>query len=302
MQSTVLHVVEPEATAWPVLAALAGAPGGAVALLASSPGVRWAREMGVREVFAVHAPLGWSVLGWRGLRAADRRPGAPGAVRAWSLWAGAAAILAFPGRPVHLTLADPVPRRACTPAIRWVFGRAASISFTSVRIREAWSTHCPQDARALPLAPLPAPQAASPAQRAAARTRWGVDDQTQVVWAASDRTNLADARVFVWHLGVMAVAGRRVAGLVPASARKLERALRFTERHAGAWRLIVDDAPPTSIAPGCDAALAASPWCTESARLAAALNLPWIGSNGPAAAPPLEVNRALLAALERSRL
>lgn len=302
MQSTVLHVVEPEATAWPVLAALASASDGPVALLASSPGVRWARAMGVREALGVHAPLGWSVLGWRGLRAAGRRLGAPCTVRAWSLWAGAAAMLAFPSRPVHLTLADPVPRRACPPAIRWVFGRAASISFTSVQIREAWSTHWLQAARAMPLAPLPAPRAASPAQRAAARARWGVDDQTQVVWAASDHTSLADARVFVWHLGVMAVAGRRVAGVVPANARQLERALRFTERHAGAWSLIVDSAPPTSIAPGCDAALAASPWCTESARLAAALNQPWIGSSGPAAAPALEVNRALLAALERSGL
>ena len=86
--------------------------------------------------------------------------------------------------------------------------------------------------------------------------------------ALADHPSLVDARRFIFHCGVMAVTGHRLVGVVPPGAAQLERAVRFTRRHHGAWRIVIDDTPTAALMGAADAALPSSVHCSWAAALA----------------------------------
>jgi len=99
----------------------------------------------------------------------------------------------------------------------------------------------------------------SGARRADVRAEWGVDQHTSVVVGSGEPDIAIDGRLMAYQVGVLTIAGRTAAAILPAGARDVERGLRFTLRHEKTWRIILEPRAPWSYLCGCDAAL----WCTE---------------------------------------
>lgn len=135
------------------------------------------------------------------------------------------------------------------------------------------------------------------ADRAGVREGWGIQAGERVLLALADHPSLIDARRFIFHLGVMAVAGHRLVGVVPSSAAQLERAVRFTRRHHGAWRIVIDDTPTAVLMGAADAALPGSVYCAWSAALARRMGVALV-EPAEANGDRLRANSALMRVLE----
>ncbi|MFM9957568.1 MAG: hypothetical protein ACKVZJ_05810, partial [Phycisphaerales bacterium] len=124
---------------------------------------------------------------------------------------------------------------------------------------------------------------------------WGVREDERggkesVLLPLADAAGLVDARRFVFHLGVMSIAGRRVVGVVPSAARHLERAVRFTRRHEsgtgavlaqGGWRLIIDDTPMPQLLGAADVGVRAAEQSAWAEALAERAGLAVVRSHAP---------------------
>lgn len=101
----------------------------------------------------------------------------------------------------------------------------------------------------------PIPLSTSGTRREELRRRFGLADGEKAVLLLADPPSLADARRFVFTLGLTEVAGFPCAGVIPAGARFLVRGRRFCrDAHLGG-RLVFTDLPAWTLAPACDAAL-----------------------------------------------
>lgn len=292
-----VHIVEPRNTAWPVVESLAASADPArVLLIGSSRDEALAHALGLRSVARVSPPLGHAPLAWRGVR---RWLAAAGALRApitvWSPGALAAAALAAPIAQTHARLSLPPLHPLDAALARRFAHRAADIAFSAAACRDAWAGVLHDFDATLERTP-PAPAAPTPLSRAELRHGWGASESDRVVLALGDSPRLIDAREFVARLGVMGVGGFPVIGIVPADAKHLERAVRFTRRHPGAWRLLIDDAPPPAILHACDLAVPATPHAERSARRTTLAGTPTL-SLREALSPGLESHAALMRAL-----
>lgn len=300
-----LHLVDPRATPWTVMSWLARTAPGSIVVLGSSTERRWASALGLSPALEVSCPLGASLLAWRAVRRFKRRHGKAGVIRAWSIGAASAGVMAATGAAVHVTLSGPAPtHRAGAMAASAVLRRCAGVRFTGIMARDSWSAVPGWDRDHLVLMRVPTAdpplRERAEAIRREVRAQWGVDVQTRVIWAGSDIPCLGDAREFAYHVGVMAIAGRRVVGVLHPSMSALERAYRFTGRHAGAWRLILDDRSPEHIIPACDAALAASAWSRGSLDMARARGVACVEARSDRVSR-MEINGRLLRAIDGSR-
>lgn len=207
------------------------------------------------------APLATPELAWRSLGRAiaptpndRRRP--IGVITCWS-----------PGALVALHLASPRPRvpivAAFTEApasyahpiaqalLRRALARAALLAF-SESTAAAWRAAGVADVRTAP------PAAARPSElptRDDARRALGLDPSERLVALLADPPSLGDARRFVNLLGILAVAGCRCTGLVPAGSDQLRRAARFIRSTGRSWSLIPTRAPLPLALAACDIAL-----------------------------------------------
>lgn len=243
-------------------------------------------------------------MGWQGLRYLIQDRGKPDVIHAWSVEAAMAALLAAPGIPVRLTLSGVPPLSRCARiAAGWVLRKVSWLDAFSHPALESW-------APLLNGLPFPVVHSVAPAwwsgtpftrsnSRGALRTEWGVQDSDHVVWALGDDPTRIDARAFAYHIGVLALTGRSIVGVVSPSAAHLERGVRFTTRHNGAWRLLIDGRPPPAFVAACDAALAMGDESAWSSQMAEALGIPVATPSRLDRSQPMRVNRQLLAALTR---
>jgi hypothetical protein len=265
-------------------------PDDVVVVLGGSGDASAAASLGLSFERRVTPALGCGTLAWARLRVLETRGAFAGieAVHAWSLGALAAARLglsaALRAATTCTVSVPPTPRSGAgvAAAILEAFAvgaaqRCPNLRFSSVSVRDAWASRFGLAAAAASTVPI-APgiermsprdfEAASGSDRAQALQRWGVAPGERVLLALADHAPLIDARRFIFHCGVMAVGGHRLVGVVPPGAAQLERAVRFTRRHHGAWRLVIDDSPMPQLIALADAAMPASPFCEWSAAFA----------------------------------
>ena len=268
MSTRVLHLIDAPDSGWSAfdaLSALVSAPDPAlthtVALLGGAEADRLAHRSGLRCDVRIAPPLGRSMLASPRLRSLLRAIDDHDVVHAWSPEALALGRMVCPRVPQCATLS--VLPSHCPWSLRRLAtlraARAASrLMATSQFVLDAWESALrgrPSRAHSTRL-PLPIDVPTSdPAARAAVRARWGVRDDVIVVLAVGEPEERIDARWFTFRAGVLAVAGIPAAVVVPSRSDGLERALRYTERHHHAWPVFVDDAPLTTLIPGCDFAL-----------------------------------------------
>lgn len=125
--------------------------------------------------------------------------------------------------------------------------------------------------------------------RAKLRAEWGLSDETVAILATGEPESRIDARWFTFRAGVLAVTGKPSAVVLPARSDALERAIRYTERHRHAWRIIIENRPLPSLIPACDVALwrcapersGAEIFGAHGLSLCAAAGLPCIGEDHP---------------------
>jgi hypothetical protein len=117
-------------------------------------------------------------------------------------------------------------------------------------VARAWSSAGARDVRALPVpcGPLPI----DPSRRAAVRAELGLEHDELAVQLLADPPAIASARRFVHAIGVLHVAGQRVAGLLPAGAREYDRAARFLRSFGYTWRVIPFEGPQAAALPAAD--------------------------------------------------
>lgn len=202
------------------------------------------------------------------------------------------------GATLSPTLWNPIGRALFNRTLRRA-AENAPMAFATATLRDAWSASVPaaSEGRILPLGIDAARM--RPESRASLRARWAVQPDESVVIALGEPEQCIDASTFGYHCGVTSVAGARLLGVVPSAAFDTERGLRFTERHAGAWRIAVDDRPIWELLPGCDAAYwvggGAASHSDVSLRWAAAASLPIVATDD-------EPARSLLAGYAGARL
>jgi len=300
-----LHIVEPARTSWAMMARLLAErrPGDSVVVLGGTGDARAAELIGIKPCGRVAPALGCAPLGWAALRRMEFRAGPEGfdVVHAWSIGALGAARLAFPRAELHATLSTlPARTAGCEARLnrRWI-DACDRVRFSTVALRDAWATalgpslidagvlHPDADAARF----APAPGGSRP------RDLWRVAEDERVLLALADAPSLIDARRFIFHCGVMSIAGKRLVGVVPSKAAQLERAVRFTRRHHGAWRLVIDDTPTPHLLASADAAMPASAHSEWSVAMARAAGVPVVGT-ALANENHMAANGALLHALE----
>jgi hypothetical protein len=324
MLERVTHIIEPRVTGMSALAAVAalcrnigdGGPAKithrAVVLGGTSAATR-AERAGLRAFDRLAVPGGVPQAAARAFqRLLVSRP----AVDLLVCWSAASLALAWladhrlprtamftahePSHAVNLspTLWNPVGRALFSRTLR----RAAEhtpLAFATATLREAWSASLPgaSAGRVLPLG-IDA-SLLRHAARAEVRGQWAVRPDESVVIALGEPERCIDASTFGYHCGVTSVAGARLLGVVPSAAFDSERGLRFTERHAGAWRLAIDDRPIWELLPGCDAAY----WVGGGAASHSDVSLRWAAAAGlPIVATDDEPARTLLASYPGARL
>ncbi len=261
-----------------------------VVVLGGSRDASAAASLGLSFEHCITPALGCGMLAWARLRVLESRGAFAGidAVHAWSLGALAAA---RPGLPAALrsattcTISVPPAPRQGSGVLAAIFEacavgeaqRCTNLRFSSVSVRDAWASRLGLSAATASTVPIaagiermvpPDAEDASGSARSRARECWGVAPGERVLLALADHAPLIDARRFIFHCGVMAVGGHRLVGVVPPDAAQLERAVRFTRRHHGAWRLVIDDSPMPQLIRFADAAMPASPFCEWSAAFA----------------------------------
>lgn len=285
-----------------------------VVVIGGERDARALRALGLEADRLIVPPLGSALLAWAALRgfATGLSPKVD-RVHAWSAGALAAARLALPRVPVRVTLSVPpgsapsslvVGPLSDALAVRAMRRSGEGVSFSCAAVRDAWSARlglAAAEAGVVPIAALDrAVSSGSAAEAGAAeslRAAWNVEPGERVLLALADHPSLIDARRFIFHCGVMAVAGHRLVGVVPSRAAQLERAVRFTRRHHGAWRIVIDDTPPPLLMHAADVAMPASSYCAWSAALARLVGVPLV-SPEEATADRLRANAGLLRVLE----
>lgn len=174
-----------------------------------------------------------------------------------------------------------------------------SLAFATPALRDAWAGMLPGAPRGSILSLGVDTDRLRASSRAALRASWCVRENESVVIALGEPECVIDGSSFGYHCGVTSVAGAHLMGLVPPAAFDVERGMRFTERHAGAWRLAVDDRPVWELLPGCDAAY----WVGGGPASYSDTPLRWaIASGLPIVATDDEPARTLLAEYPRARL
>jgi len=71
------------------------------------------------------------------------------------------------------------------------------------------------------------------------RDELGVDDDQTLLVALGGSSGSVDAFAFAYLAGVLSLAGLPLVTVVPKDAKRLDRSLRFVERHNHAWRAVV---------------------------------------------------------------
>jgi len=261
-----LHLIDPVRAGWPAcdaLRTLLDCPGGEVehevVLVGAAPDMLMADRLGLRWSRRVPAP-----------------PRAAGAFanRTESLWSGHAApdvlctwsestLLLGHGAGRRMkrlgVLIDPPAGIAKAPIrrrlLRGALGRTDRLVFSTRFARSAWlALGLPPGSTSV--APIPIDLGRlEPGARTRLREEWCVEDKTGVILAVAEPGSAVQAQRCVYHAGIATLAGARNALVLPPDADQLDRALRFTERHSGWWRLIVDDRPVWELLEACDAAL-----------------------------------------------
>ena len=275
----------------------------AVVVLGGTGDARVAELVGIRPSGRVAPALGCGPLGWAALRRLVGRAGLEGidSVHAWSIGALGAARLAFPGAMIDATLSTPPDRTgACSARLnrRWI-DACAGVRFSTLAIRDAWARALGSTAISAGVLRVDAGTARFAAAPAGAnpRDQWGVTEDERGLLALADAPSLVDARRFIFHCGVMSIAGKRLVGVVSSKAAQLERAVRFTRRHHGAWRLLIDDTPMPHLLGIADAAMPSSLHSEWSVAMARAAGVPVVDA-ALANENHMGANSALLHALE----
>lgn len=266
MTARLLHLIDPGECAWPAMALLRGLISAGSAgvshetlVIGGSGAAARAGSFGVDSSSRIAPILGRPMLAAPALKRYLSHRGGADVIVVWSV---ASAVMAHQraGRtPVVTVLSVPPP--PFEGAARWTIAarairRSALIVYPSAFLRDSWVARftllgCPGTVTA----PSPARRATHEADRAALRGEWGVDAGTLVIASLGEPAAAIDAHAAVFAAGVLGVAGRAAAVVVPPDASRLDRALRFASRIRPHRRVIVDDRPVFEVLPGCDLAL-----------------------------------------------
>lgn len=148
--------------------------------------------------------------------------------------------------------------------------------------------------------------------RAATREALGVGDGTPMVALLADPVRHADARRFVYMVGLLDVAGIPIAGLIDRRAAHVSRARRFHAEAGVGWRMLLPQEPTAALLHACDLAVVVTPevraelsgperaWVRWSVLRAHLLGVPVIGGEAwlPGGAWPGEAAGVLRARSE----
>lgn len=316
----VLHLLDVASGGWSAARSLLallehGRPEAAshlVLLIGGTGDERTSLGWGLRPHGRVAAPGGACERAWAGIRQVVRAWAPIDAICAWSEAALDAADRAAGHVPRVLVLTGPgrTPRR--WERLPWLGGglsRAGALVASGPGVLEHAVRRGLAPRHRSVWAPAPIePSLLAWDRRAGTRARWGVNSQTAVLAALGEPESAVDARRAAYQAGVAAVAGCRQAILVPRAAGQLERALRFTERHRGHWRLIIEDRPLWELLPSCDGALWVGPehagaGSISAAPVAGTTGLAWASACGlPILAEDAPGAREALDGVPRARL
>ncbi len=267
----VLHLIDHESASWPVLHAMdvlrradtdeARPHRHDVVLIGGTDAHQRALQLGLDCCDRINAPQGLLRAASVTLRRTVEAHGTPDAVISWSAAASAIAARAGIGAR-RVAVMTQSPRSAMNSMARRSLARSlesAAVLHISQAVLNRWTQALGAAASGL-VAPLPVePQLLDAAPRAEVRAGWGMNDQTSVVMGSGEPDSAIDGRLMAYQVGVLTIAGRTAAAVLPVGARDVERGLRFTLRHEKPWRLILEPRAPWGCLAGCDAAL----WCTE---------------------------------------
>ena len=297
----VLHLLDPTSD-WPALHAVAtlvaAAPAEhALAILGAPALTRLAEHLGLPfdRLSNPRSPHG---LG----RYLAHRP-APTVIHAWSLTAAHAAQQTRLAAPVVLTLWQ-------RPAnVNWLQRRKLGRTIDRSRVNLVASASLPAEyaATIAPLAdpriiPLPVTtNRIDPSARDRFRTDWGFTPTTTAIACIADPARSADARMIGYQAGVLSIAGRTTAAIVPPDARDIERARRFRGHHKDReWEIVVEDRPLWEWLPACEVCVwSEDPGLRTGMRLMrtppSAIGLAWAAAAGiPIIAEDVPATRELL--------
>jgi len=328
----VLHVINPHAAGRFALAALGRllrdpieGDHDAVVSLGGSDAERLAAEAGVRTFDRLHPPGGRAEFAARPFRKLIAARGEPDLVHAWSLDAGRLASLAIPCTPRIVVVAAPKRPKAPGPSAWFHRPRNPTPTwavFSSETARQAWLT-APDALARLIGQTIDAGVARFPVDARPLAERVARDDpdaegvRTLRIALLDGGQVKPDAWTFTFALGAATLAGWRVEGVAPPSARALERAARMTEALGHRWRLRVEPINAEALV-HCDLAVATDADRCQSniAPLAEALamEVPLVAHETPAVREllgdvegawlssgrrPIDLATALVAALEQ---
>ncbi|HZW09139.1 MAG TPA: hypothetical protein VFF69_04480 [Phycisphaerales bacterium] len=143
--------------------------------------------------------------------------------------------------------------------------RALRAAAEDARI-QPWSDRAARacDAARLPTARFPADLLPSVSRavgpgREELRARFGLAPDIPTIALLADPPWHADARRFVYMVGLLDVAGERVAGLVGSGTASTQRARRFHAEAAVGWRMVLADDPVSAVVQACDLAVIVPP-------------------------------------------
>ncbi len=266
MTTRALHLIDPVSAGWPACDALGtllsrSAPGleHEVVVVGGTPDMIAADRLSLPWSENIGAPLRKPWLGAPRLKARLGGPRTPDVVCAWSSGTLALAHLGARGFARFAMLSEPPPGLSAWSPERRLYrnaiGGAERLVFSTRFARSSWL------AFGLPPGPtsvVPAPIDLSRIDRGSRRgirDEWGVEERTGVILALGEPGACVQGQRSVYHAGIATLAGAINALVLPPDAWQLDRALRFTERHTGWWRLIIDERPPWKLLSACDAAL-----------------------------------------------
>lgn len=146
-------------------------------------------------------------------------------------------------------------------------------------------------------------------ERDAVRASLGVSDDIPMVALLADPTRHAEARRFVYMIGLLDVAGIPVAGLVDRRSSHVSRARRFHAEAGVQWRMLLPEEPTERLLHACDVGVVVPPsvhsalrsderaWVRWSVMRAHLLGVPVIGAEAwlPTEAWPTEGGEVLRA-------
>lgn len=186
-----------------------------------------------------------------------------------------------------------------SPVLAWRALRAVVGAVGDDAVVQPWSDFAWSACRAAGYRPHPVPAGLLPSvgrlacgDREPLRTRLGVPRDTPLVALLADPGWHADARRFVFMIGLLDVAGLPVAGLVGTATAHVARARRFHHEAAVGWRMPRPMQPATMLLRACDAAVVVPPqphreltptargWVRWSILRAHVLGVPVVAADG----------------------